>query len=202
MTNRLELSLGSSKRGSVIEDVFTPTKESAWASYQTKNTTLGEDVLPPGEESAWVLYTYDIHGLHRGSYYTLSHRHSRLGHTRHVQDAVSQWVALAEAQELKRSEEANIADWFTTKELKVVRARLAASSVKDESTDSRRLTHETLRRTSWAAFLAAAATQFIFLVTGVTILHPMAAVLVAGVAASFYGMSQLMRKELEEVFRG
>ena len=161
-------------------------------------------LAPRTKESLWERHFY-FHGAGLGLYTArrIAGKLSRLQgyHTRpeeEIEQALQRWLEVVSRRRPEVRHEAEIADWFRTEELRVVKARVHGQGVR-ELADSRRLSHESLRRICWGAFLAVAATQFIYFVTGVTILHPVAAILVAGVSGSFYAMARLMRRELEQV---
>jgi hypothetical protein len=61
------------------------------------------------------------------------------------------------------------------------------------------LTCTILRHLSEAAILLTAATQLIYLLTGVTVLHPVAAGLLLVVSLAFLAMSMSMRKEINRI---
>ena len=87
---------------------------------------------------------------------------------------------------------------FTTRDFAVIRA---TERTTHKQALNQRLTHDTLRRVSRAGLLGLAATQIIYFLTGVTILHPAAAVILALVGMSFHRMSTLMRHEIESELR-
>lgn len=88
-----------------------------------------------------------------------------------------------------------IEDWLTDQSLAVIRAR-DTESASDLSHDSRRLSHDVLRRGSSATLLIVIATQAIYFLTGFRILHPAVAVLIMVIASVFYYMSVLMGREI------
>jgi hypothetical protein len=92
-------------------------------------------------------------------------------------------------------QEVSVVNWFATRDFEIIRAAAPG----DAEADERRLTHDTVRRVSKAGLLFIAATQLIYLLTGVVILHPAAAVILTLLGLGFHRMSTLMRRELIEV---
>jgi hypothetical protein len=90
-------------------------------------------------------------------------------------------------------------DWTTTRELDVV--KLGLRSRGRPLADAGSLSCDTLRRSSWAVLLGVALTQAVYIITGVTVVHPVLATVVSAVSLSFYMMSRMMRREMEDVLR-
>lgn len=108
-----------------------------------------------------------------------------------IDDLLKEWTS-AEYGRFKGSSEAYLADWVAKQDCRVIRA----SGVNTSPAEDRRLTHDTVRRVANGVLVVILITQFIFLVTDVTILHPAAAVLIGLIALSFLRMATLMRREL------
>lgn len=61
------------------------------------------------------------------------------------------------------------------------------------------MTYDYVRRGSLGALGGILASQFVFLLTGVVLVHPLFAVLLGGVALGFYAMAKYMERDIEQI---
>jgi hypothetical protein len=109
------------------------------------------------------------------------------------------WEVLSQWGEFDKGLEAGVIDWFNTRDFEAI----TISSIRAQSKPAdRRLTYDILRRGCRATLLVLAATQVIYVLTGVLILNPAAGVLLMFVTAGFHRMSTLMEREFDQVVQG